>query len=333
MSDERRAADLARAHAVFDGARTALATVSARLGEEFERAVELVAACSGRVVVTGIGKSGHVARKLAATLNSTGTPAAFIHAAEAVHGDLGFVRGDDLCVIVSKSGGGEELDAWLPFLRERGCPVIALCGRPDSRLAREARVNLDVSVAEEACPNNLAPTTSSTAAMVMGDALAVALLDRRGFKAEDFMRLHPGGVLGKRLTLRVRDLMHAGEALPWVDRRDSLRAALMVIMERGLGMTCVLDGAGGPLWGVLTDGDLKRVLIDDAAGGDLLDLPVGEFASREPRRIDPEQMAVEALVLMEENRPGPITSLVVVEEDDRPVGVLHLHDILRAGLS
>lgn len=329
MTESR--AILAHGRQAFDRALSALAAVRDRLGPEFAAAVETMAVCQGRVVVTGMGKSGHVARKLASTLSSTGTPAAFLHAAEAAHGDLGFVRGEDLCIIISKSGGGAELDEWLPFLRERGCSVIALCGTPGSRLAREADLVLDTAVSEEACPHNLAPTTSSTATMVMGDALAVALLEHRGFSAEDFLRLHPGGILGKRLRLRVEDLMHRGEELPAVDRRDSLRQALLVIMAKGLGMTCVLDGDA--LWGVLTDGDLKRILVDEAGGAGLLDRPVAEFASRNPRSVEPSLLATDALTLMEGNLPGPITSLLVTEGEGRLLGVLHIHDILRAGLT
>jgi arabinose-5-phosphate isomerase len=330
---DRKSDILAGARQVFSSARAALAVLSERLDGEFERAVEAMLACEGRVVVTGIGKSGHVAAKLASTLSSTGTPAAFLHAAEAVHGDLGFIRGEDLCVIVSKSGGGEELAAWLPFLRRRGCPVVALCGNPDSRLAREADIHLDASVAEEACPHNLAPTTSSTAAMAMGDALAIALLGRRGFGADDFLRLHPGGILGKRLSLRVEDLMHQGEDLPLVAQELSLRTALTVIIDKGLGMACVTDGEGGALTGVLTDGDLKRLLLEGGGSDALLDRPVAEFANTEPRRVAPEMLVTDALTLMEGNQPGPITSLVVVAPDGSPRGVIHIHDILRAGLS
>jgi arabinose-5-phosphate isomerase len=287
-------------------------------------------------VVTGIGKSGHVARKIASTLSSTGTPAAFLHAAEAAHGDLGSIREGDVCVVVSRSGRGREIHDWLPFLREIGCAVLALTSRLDSPLAQAADLVLDCGVAEEACPHNLAPTTSSTAALVMGDALAVALLKRRGLTAEEFLKFHPGGVLGRRLSLRVADLMHAGEAMPRVDRRTSLREALLVIIRGGLGMTIVVEAPGDKLWGVLTDGDLKRILIDERAPGagpeGLLDRPVERFASRNPRCVAPGMLATDALTLMEANEPGPITSLVVAD-GDRVLGVVHIHDILRAGLS
>ena len=321
---------LAHGREVFDQALGALAAVRDRLGESFARSVDLLAACRGRVVVTGIGKSGHIARKIASTLSSTGTPAAFLHSAEATHGDLGFVRGEDICIIVSKSGESEELRYWVPFLRERGCPLLALTAKLDSYLARESDLVLDAAVEQEACPYNLAPTTSSTAALVMGDALAIALLKRRGFGPQDFLRFHPSGVLGRRLSLQVQDLMHRDEALPWVLPATSLRDALLVIIRQGLGMTVVLESPGGGLWGVLTDGDLKRILIDQRSEA-LLDRPVGDFAHRDPRRVGPETLAVDALHLMENNQPGPITSLVVVE-GDRALGVIHLHDILRAGL-
>lgn len=333
MPEPRPARDLERGREVFAAAIAALAAIQGRLGAEFARAVALVAACEGRVVVTGIGKSGHVARKLAATLSSTGTPAVFLHAAEATHGDLGFLRAEDLCIMVSKSGAGEELLGWLPFLREKGCPLIAICGSPASPLAGAASVCLDTAVAEEACPLNLAPTTSSTAALVMGDALALALLDRRGFDAADFLRLHPSGVLGRRLSLRVVDLMHRGEALPVVTGQTSLREALLVIIRKGLGMTCVVESPGGRLVGVLTDGDLKRLLVDSPAAEALLDRPVATLATRRPRCVPPELLAAEALQLMEGNQPGPITSLVVTDAAGALLGVIHLHDILRAGLS
>jgi len=329
---ESREVSLEHGRAVFDQAAQALLAVRDRLGDDFERAVGLLASCQGRVVVTGVGKSGHVARKVASTLSSTGTPAAFLHAAEATHGDLGFIRGEDVCVIISKSGGGEELQGWIPFLRERGCPILAITGEPGSFLAGEADLVLDASVHEEACPHNLAPTTSSTAALVMGDALAIALLKRRGFGPRDFLRFHPGGVLGRRLSLRVRDLMHKGEALPRVERQSSLREALVSIIQGGIGMTCVTGGKGGELWGVLTDGDLKRLLVDRSPEG-ILDRAVGDFATRDPRRVSPDTLATDALTLMETNEPGPITSLVVDGGDGKVLGVIHIHDILRAGLS
>ena len=321
--------DLTEGRRVFEKTIAALAAVRDRIGPEFEKGVDLLARCEGRVVVTGIGKSGHVARKLASTLSSTGTPAAFLHATEATHGDLGFIRAEDVCIVISKSGAGEELREWIPFLAERGCPIVAITGKPDSFLAQKADVALDSAVAEEACPLGLAPTTSSTAALVMGDALAIALLQRRGFSSEDFLRLHPSGALGRRLSLRVADLMRSGEALPTVAKEASLREALLRIIRGGIGMTCVLDGDA--LWGILSDGDLKRLLIDRREET-LLDRPIAELAGREPRWIGPERLATEALARMETNRPGPITSLLVLGEAGELLGVIHIHDILRAGI-
>jgi arabinose-5-phosphate isomerase len=325
--------DLASGRQVVTMAARALDLLARRLDNSFSGAVEMLAACRGRVVITGIGKSGHIARKLASTLSSTGTPAVFLHASEAGHGDLGFIREGDLCLIISKSGNNDELRSWLPFLRDRHCPIIAIVGNTRSWLADEADLILDASVTHEACPFNLAPTTSSTVAMVLGDALAIALLQRGGFSPEDFLRRHPSGVLGKRLSLKVADLMHKGEALPNLPGGRSLREALMSIMEFGLGMTCVLD-EDGKLLGILTDGDIKRILVGEvAAEPRFLDQPVEEFISRSPRTVSPETLATEALVLMEKNEPSPITSLVVLDEQLHVLGVIHIHDILKAGLS
>ncbi|MCP4546136.1 MAG: KpsF/GutQ family sugar-phosphate isomerase [bacterium] len=317
---------------VFDQCIAALCEVRDNLGEPFALAVELLSTCAGRVVITGIGKSGHVGRKIASTLSSTGTPAAFLHAGEAGHGDLGFIRNEDICIIISKSGNNEELHNWVPFLRERGCPLIALTGNPSSWLAGESNIVLDTTVSQEACPHNLAPTNSTTAALVMGDALAIALLKRRGFGPDDFLRLHPGGVLGKRLSLRVADLMHCGAKIPTVAKSASLRSALVAIVDGQLGMTCITTGAG-QLWGILTDGDLKRLLIgQDVRGDALLDRPVEEFASRQPRSVSANALATDALTLMEAHTPGPVTCLVILDDVGGVDGVIHLHDILRAGL-
>lgn len=332
MTDARRdSGALAEGRRVFEKTIAALAAVMDRIGPEFEAGVDLLARCDGRVVVTGVGKSGHVARKLASTLSSTGTPAAFLHTVEATHGDLGFIRAEDVCIVISKSGAGDELREWIPFLAERGCPVVAITGKSDSWLAERADVALDSGVDEEACPLGLAPTTSSTAALVMGDALAIALLQRRGFSSEDFLRFHPSGALGKRLSLRVSDLMRSGDSLPTVSQEATLREALLEIVRGGIGMTCVLAAPGGELWGILSDGDLKRLLID-RRGETLLDRPVADLAAREPRCIGPESLATEALARMETNRPGPITSLVVMGEAGELLGVIHIHDILRAGI-
>ena len=308
----------------------ALAALGGRLDGSFAEAVLALAACEGRVVVTGLGKSGHVGRKLASTFSGTGTPAAFIHATEATHGDLGFLRGEDCCILISKSGENEELHSWMPFLRERGCRTLAITGNPDSYLGREADITLDASVDEEACPNNLAPTTSSTAALVTGDALAVALLGLRDFGPEDFLRLHPGGILGRRLSLRVRDLMAQGEDLPRVSPDTPLRQALLAIIEGGLGVVC-LEDAEGRLAGLLTDGDLKRLLVREDPES-LLDQPVSRFATADPRGVEPERLATEALTLMETNQPGAITGLAVTDARGRLLGYLHIHAILQAGL-
>ncbi len=316
---------------VFAKTASEIAAVGERLGESFEGAAAAVADCEGRVVVTGLGKSGHVGRKMASTFSSTGTPAVFIHATEAMHGDLGFIRREDVVILVSKSGANEELRSWMPFLRDRGCVTIAITGDANSFLARESSWLLDASVGEEACPNNLAPTTSSTAALVMGDALAVAVLERRGFSPEDFLRLHPGGILGKRLSLRVRDLMHPLDSLASLSPAATLGEAIGALIESGLGMACILDDRG-ELAGLLTDGDLKRAL----AGGDTeshMNSPALDYASRRPRTVGPEALATEALTLMETNQPGPITGLVVAEPEGPVLGLLHIHDILRAGLS
>ncbi len=316
---------------VFAKTAAEIAAVGERLGEAFDGAAAAIAECEGRVVVTGLGKSGHVGRKMASTFSSTGTPAVFIHATEAMHGDLGFVRREDVVILVSKSGANEELRSWMPYLRDRGCVTIAITGDANSFLARESSWLLDASVGEEACPNNLAPTTSSTAALVMGDALAVAVLERRGFSPEDFLRLHPGGILGKRLSLRVRDLMHPLDTLASLSPEATLGEAIGALIESGLGMACILDDSG-ELAGLLTDGDLKRAL----AGGDtesLMNSPALDHASRRPRTVSPDALATEALTLMETNQPGPITGLVVAKPDGPVLGLLHIHDILRAGLS
>jgi arabinose-5-phosphate isomerase len=316
---------------VFERTVEELASVGKRLGLEFTAAAAAIAGCEGRIVVTGIGKSGHVGRKIASTFSSTGTPAVFIHATEAMHGDLGFIRREDVVILISKSGGNEELRTWMPFLLDRGCITIAITGNAQAYLAREASILLDASVDEEACPNNLAPTTSSTAALVMGDALAVAVLEYRGFSPEDFLRLHPGGILGKRLSLRVRDLMHPMDSLAHLSPKASLREAIGVLIDSGLGMACVLED-DGLLSGLLTDGDLKRALVMGETQ-DLMEAPVSRFATADPRTVAADTLASEALTLMETNQPGPITGLVVRGPLDEVLGLLHIHDILRAGLS
>jgi len=303
----------------------AVAALADRLDGRFALAVELLHACRGRVVLTGMGKSGYIAQKIAATFSSTGTPALFLHPAEGVHGDLGMIVRGDVVVAISKSGETEELVSILPHIRRFGVPLVSLVGNPQSTLARESDVALDVSVKEEACPLNPAPTASTTAALAMGDALAVALLEHRGFREEDFALLHPGGSLGRRLLLRVRDLMHTGKALPLVREEATMREAILEISGRRLGMTAVVDAAGR-LSGIVTDGDLRRALQKSP---DLLTRRVGDCMTRNPKTIPRDELAARAVQVMEHYS---ITSLLVVGEDSRPEGVLHLHDLLKAGV-
>ncbi len=291
----------------------------------FVRAVELLRECRGRVALTGMGKSGAIAQKIASTLASTGTPAFFLHPAEGGHGDLGVLVRGDVVVAISNSGETDELIELLPAIKRLGLRLISLVGDPGSTLARQSDVALDVSVAEEACPTVLAPTASTTAALAMGDALAVALLEERGFTEQDFARLHPAGKLGRRLLWRVQDLMHVGEGLPVVAQEALMRDAVAEISRRKLGMTAVVDGAG-LLTGILTDGDLRRAL---QGGGDLLERPVKECMTAGPKTIARDALAAGALALMERHA---ITSLLIVDADGRPDGVIHLHDLLRAGV-
>jgi arabinose-5-phosphate isomerase len=293
-----------------------------KLDERFERAVQMMRECTGRIVVSGIGKSGLVGRKIAATLASTGTPAYFLHPAEGMHGDVGMLARGDVVVALSNSGETNEMLAILPPLKRLGVPIILLTGNPKSTLARQSDVVLDVSVAEEACPLNLAPTSSSTAALAMGDALAMVLLELRGLRPEDYAALHPAGALGWRALFRVGDLMHTGDAMPVVAEAVPLREAIQEMTRKGLGMTTVV-GEDGRLVGIITDGDLRRLHM---RGGSFDTLRAGEAATRGPRTIAADDLAAKALEIME----GRITSLIVVDEGQRPRGVIHLHDILRA---
>jgi arabinose-5-phosphate isomerase len=286
-------------------------------------AVGLLLGCSGRVVVSGIGKSGHIARKIAATLASTGTPAMFVHPAEAAHGDLGMVTAQDAFIAISYSGESTELMAILPIVKRMGAPLIAMTGKPGSSLALLADVHLDVSVAKEACPLNLAPTASTTVTLALGDALAVALLDARGFKEEDFARSHPGGALGRRLLTHVYDVMRSGDDVPKVTADATLPAALLEITRKGMGMTAIVDDAGRPV-GVFTDGDLRR-MIEQVQ--DFSKVVIRDVMHANPRRIHPEQLAVDAVAIMEEFR---INQMLVVDADDKLVGALHIHDLTRA---
>jgi len=291
-----------------------------RLDASFEQAVELLLACKGRVVVIGMGKSGLIGRKIAATFSSTGTPATFLHPAEAIHGDLGMLMRDDVVLAVSYSGETEEIIALLETIKRLGLRMVTLTGHPQSTIAAASDVALDVSVKEEACSLNLAPTASTTATMAMGDALAVTLLDLRGFSPGDFAALHPGGRLGKKL-LRAENLMHAGEAMPRVTAAAKMPDVIYEISKKGLGMTTVVD-AEGRLAGILTDGDLRRLM--QQRGAATLDLMVGDCVTRNPRTIAPGDLAGAALRMMEERK---ITSLVVVDAGRRPLGVVHLHDL------
>ena len=293
------------------------------LGGGFVRAVSAVLACHGRVVVMGMGKSGHVGRKIAATLASTGTPALFVHPAEAGHGDLGMVTAQDLVIAISNSGESDELNVILPLLKRQHVPVIAITGKPGSTLGRHANMVLDCSVEQEACPLNLAPTASTATQMALGDALAVALLDARGFREEDFARSHPGGALGRKLLLHVRDLMRSGDALPRVAPDASFSAVLREMTGKGLGLTAVVDESDAVL-GIFTDGDLRRLI---ERGADLRALIARDVMHANPRRIRADALAVEAADLMEQHR---ITSVLVVDGEQRLVGTLNSNDLMRA---
>jgi arabinose-5-phosphate isomerase len=305
----------------------AVEALSARLDEDFARAVEMILACSGRVVVTGMGKSGLICQKMAATMASTGTPTIFLHPAEGVHGDLGMLMKGDVVIAVSNSGETEEITRILPIIKRMGLPLIAMAGKSGSTLARAGDVFLDISIKEEACPLQLAPTASTTVTLVMGDALAVALLLQRGFREEDFALYHPGGTLGKRLLLRVEDLMHVGDAVPIVDADTPLKDALYTISSKKLGITGVVDDQGA-LIGVFTDGDLRRKIEQ---GIEVLNRPICELMSGKSKRILHTNLAAKALQRMEEHT---ITSLFVFdsEESQKPIGIIHLHDLLKSGI-
>jgi len=321
----QRAIELARTTLQIEA--DALLALKARLpdggGTPFARAVKLLLSGRGRVVVSGIGKSGHVARKIAATLASTGTPALFVHAAEASHGDLGMITESDVLIAISYSGEAAELLAIVPIIKRMGAGLIAMTGNDDSSLALLADVHLNVHVDKEACPLNLAPTASTTATLALGDALAVALLDARGFGAEDFARSHPGGALGRRLLTHVRDVMRQGDAVPMVRADVSLSAALVEVSRKGMGMTAVVDDDGRAV-GVFTDGDLRRLLEHVQ---DFTRLTIAEVMHTHPRTIGADQLAVDAVRLMEEFR---INQLLVADAGGKLVGALHIHDLTRA---
>lgn len=304
----------------------AVAALAARQDRRFSDAVALVLRCSGRVVVTGMGKSGHVGRKIAATLASTGTPALFVHPAEASHGDLGMITSADVVLGISNSGESDELTAILPLIKRMGVPLLAMTGRPQSALGRHADVVLDTAVEKEACPHNLAPTASTTAQLALGDALAVALLDARGFKADDFARSHPGGALGRKLLTHVSDVMRTGGELPRIRPEAGLMDLMREISAKGLGMSAVVD-EHDRLLGVFTDGDLRRLIERTGNGVDLRALSAREVMHAQPRTIGAEALAVEAADLMEAHR---ITSVLVTDADGRLVGALNSNDLMRA---
>ena len=321
MTDERL---LALARQVLQIEADALRALAPKIDERFAAAVRMLEACKGRVVVTGMGKSGLIGRKIAATLASTGTPAHFLHPAEGVHGDLGVLTRGDVLLVLSNSGETDELLAILPTIKRLAVPIILMTGQPDSALGRVCEVVIDVAVPQEACPLNLTPTASTTAALAMGDALAMALLDLRGFRPEDYAELHPRGALGWRSLVRVADLMLTGDALPVVADDALLKDVVEEMTRKRKGMTTVVD-RGGRLVGVITDGDLRRLMLR----GEAVDtLRAGQIASRTPKTIAAEALAAQALDVMEQT--GPVTSLVVLDDAGRPHGVIHMHDILRA---
>ncbi len=304
----------------------AIASLVDRIDVQFEKAVTMIETGTGRVIITGMGKSGLVARKIVATMNSTGTPAIFLHPTDAIHGDLGLVSKDDIVIVISKSGETEELYQLIPLFKRIGTRLIAMVGNRNSRLARNAEVILDISVTEEACPLNLAPTSSTTAALVMGDALAVALLEQRNFTPEDFAMFHPGGNLGKRLLLKTEEMMITGDGVPIVKRTVSLKDAIIVMTSKRLGATCVVN-EDGSLAGIITDGDLRRLLQKTT---DVGSLTAAEIMTTNPHTITTDILAAVALQEMEQFN---ITQLVVLDAQRKPVGVIHLHDLVKAGLS
>lgn len=316
-------AALASARRTLNIEAQAILSLADRLGAPFAHAVERLLACKGRVVVSGIGKSGHIARKIAATLASTGTPAFFVHAGEAVHGDLGMITAEDLVLALSHSGSTEELLTILPLARRMGAGIISMTGRPDSPLAKLADINLDTSVAQEACPLNLAPTASTAVALALGDALAVACLEARGFGSEDFARSHPGGALGRKLLTHVRDVMRTGERLPIVPLTADVGTALAEMSRKSMGMTAVLDDAGKVV-GIFTDGDLRRLIT---RVGDLRAVTVADGMTPSPRHIGPDALAAEAAALMDQHK---LNQLLVIDAHGVLVGALHTHDLMAA---
>ena len=306
----------------------ALERLSARIDDEFEAAAQAILACKGRVIVSGIGKSGHVGQKIAASLASTGTPSFFMHPAEAFHGDLGMVTQNDIVLAISNSGETNEMINILPVIRRIGAKIIALCGRRDSTLGKNADYFIDAGVEKEACPLGLAPTASTTAALAMGDALAMALLAARNFTEQDFAVFHPGGSLGRKLLLTVENVMRSGEDNPIIEAGRTAKEALFIMTSTGVGATSVVD-AEGKFIGLVTDGDVRRCL---AKGPEFLNEPVEHFMTRNPETIAKDKLAASALSLMEKHQPRPITVLPVVDENGMPLGIVHLTDLLRQGV-
>ncbi|ODS23879.1 D-arabinose 5-phosphate isomerase [Candidatus Endobugula sertula] len=303
----------------------AIQSLAQRIDESFQHACDLIHCCKARTIVTGMGKSGHIGHKIAATLASTGTPAFFVHPGEASHGDLGMITPEDVVIAISNSGNSAEVVTLLPILKRLQVPLISMTGNPESTLAKAASVNLDVGVDCEACPLDLAPTSSTTVTLVMGDAIAVALLEAKGFTAEDFAFSHPGGSLGKRLLLRVSDIMHKGDQIPAVFQGALLSEALMEMTHKGLGMTTIID-ENKKLIGIFTDGDLRRTLD---TGEHIHSLNIDDVMSTSPTTIPPNKLAAEALSIMQNYS---ITALVVIDTNQRPTGIIHMHDLLRAGM-
>ena len=323
QNESARLCELGRA--VVDSEIKAIQDARVCVDERFAEACLHMLACKGRVVVLGMGKSGHIGGKIAATLASTGTPSFFVHPGEASHGDLGMIVASDVVMAISNSGETEELLTILPLIKRLGVPLITLTGNPKSTLAQAATVNLDVGVEQEACPLGLAPTSSTTVTLVIGDALAVALLEARGFTADDFARSHPGGRLGRRLLLLIRDVMHSGERIPKVAMTASLRDTLLEMTEKGLGITTVVDD-GGRLLGVFTDGDLRRMLD---ARVDVHDSCIADVMVRNCKTVSGDMLAAEGLQIMERHK---VNALPVLDRDGQLIGVLNMHDLLRAGV-
>lgn len=314
------------ARAVIETEAKAITDLSKRIGSDFIQACQFMYECKGRIVVLGMGKSGHIGDKIAATLASTGSPSFFVHPGEASHGDMGMITRDDVVLALSNSGETSEILTILPLIKRMGVPLIALTGNTGSTLARAADAHIDVSVEKEACPLGLAPTSSTTAALVMGDALAVSLLEKRGFTADDFALSHPGGALGRRLLLHIEDIMHTGDAIPVVSTTVNLSEALLEMTKKGLGMTAIVDDSG-KIAGIFTDGDLRRVL--DHGEVNVHETKIADVMTKNCKTAKPRQLAAETLRMMEEFK---INSIIVVNENKIPVGAMNMHDLLRAGV-